>query len=317
MFLQGVSIPACGFWYFPVVLPVVALLVQSLHGPGAVANREGCGGDILEQLLNLCDCLPGEERAVWKERSVTSVLTIVNLHQQTTQALNLHIADTVETGIILGQHTSAHGSTNLLSSGFFELLAASVTICTGQAFSSLNHTLEEGNVWRGYTSLYYQLSTVVTLVVYCIIPVARRILSDTVHASLNNNDSKSRDSLEIMKGLNSLINACCARPPSLLKCKAVQSATAALNTKEDSEYLCAILNSPPPSHSHCSHAIPVIEFAHVLLTFEELFSVNMSILDIHTEAIVNRALSRGGPGHVTSHYGGIVECLNSAIAIIK
>jgi hypothetical protein len=193
----------------------------------------------------------------------------------------------------------------LVSSYFFELLANSVMISIKQAFTSLQHSLVDGNVWMSYNCLYHQLSTVVSLIVFCIIPLAKNLLTVAQPSAV--------DWLAgTMKGVLMLVDACAssASPPAALKSRAVLQ----LNSSPDHDHaLFAVLNSQPPVRSSCSCTAPVIQFSHVLQCFQELFNVSVSILDMHAAAILSMS---PGP-QLDTHFRGLSECLNSAMKIVK
>jgi hypothetical protein len=286
--VQDVIVKQCNYWYFPIVLPVMALLVQSLDTHSQESQSSVASLDvILNEILALCDCSSEVDKASWVAASKANIVSISALYQQN----------------VMRKQPPAPIQNDYFSVCFFELLADSVMIAIRQSFASLQHVLAEGSVWMSYNCLYYQLSTVASLVVHCITPLSKNILASEAQST-----SDVKRVVHTTRGVNMLVRACCAPPPALLNNKAVLQ----LNQCPD-QALHTVLNIRPPVRTSCSCAIPAFQFSHILHSFQELFNVTVGMLDMHAAAIT--AVPAGS--QVELHFEGLIECLNSMIKIVK
>ena len=273
------SITQCNYWYFPIVLPAIALLLQSLHAQESPYSLP-CIDDVLDEILSLCHCAPGGNKATWLEVSKANILAVGTLHQQN----------------LSNSQPLCPSQQNIASNCFFELVANSVAMSIKQSFASLQHTLQEGHVWRSYNCLHYQLSTVTSLVVYCVIPLCKNLLASTGGAL-------------VAAGVHLLVRACCASPPALL------TNTRVLQLSQCPEQaLHAVLKPHPPLRSGCFCSNPRLRFNHIILSFRELFSVVGSLIGAHTAALTSVP---AGSQSLDVHVGGLIECFNTAIKIVK
>jgi hypothetical protein len=280
---------SCNHWYFPVFLPCVMLLLDACICEDVASSPSSAFIDqILGNMLNLCSCLSSENDSCI-EKSKQNVLSIGRYYQQ--QAF-------------LASSNNARECKYVKIQGFFELLAQSIKVIIKQSFSSLQNTLEEGNIWKGYITLYHELSVVVTLVVQCIVPLSKSLLAKT--------DELASDIdyvVNVMKGVNSLVVACCAHPPAILKNKSVLEMMTSNTTP-----LSGILNAQPPAQSSCSGTLPPVNFNHVMSCFEELFGITMGVFDMHVSTLL--ATDASG-ADMNAHFEGLEECIHSAIHIVK
>jgi hypothetical protein len=266
----------------------VSLILLSLQGEESDSTTAFIDS-VLEEILKLCDCSVGSDKTSWLAASKASILAIASLYRQNC-AIRPFLAP--------GQNT-------VLCDSFFELLGSSIGAIIKQSFAALQSTLDEGDVWKCYNSLYYQLCTVTSLVLRCIIPLSRHLLARV---------SEVASEVEALgcctRGINTLIAACCASPPPSLTNASILRLKASLDSP-----LCTVLRGKLPAHCGCSETAcyTAVEFSQISLSLQELFGMAMCMYDTHTAALQDTTAQ----SQVDFHCSGLVDCLNSAIKVVK
>ena len=285
------------------------LLLESLQ-PSSGGGRGGEGGgewpsmdldlgvdDLLSSLLALCGCAAQDE-AAWLRTSKANICAVGELYQQNLATSNQFLSP---------------DDKRFFTFSFFELLANSVRLSMKLSFSTLQYVLTDDHTtaWMQYACLYHQLSTIVSLLLHCILPFSKKLLTSIATTqTISQVDMERR--LDVMQGLTVLVDACCVPPPAVLVKSQSQAAL-------PDHSLLALLASHPPGQSCCSRAAPGVEFSHVLVCLQELASVVVSMLDMHIESIGNISAEGGEASspQIVLHFRGLMSCLKSSVEIIK
>lgn len=276
------------------VLPVVVLLLHAEglrggdeHAPTATSTSL-VPPSILDEMIGLCDCYAGEEKIIWKEASKNNLLAIENLYRESCASRPPLLRAQLRT----------------MSLCFFDLLAQSITLTVKLSFATLQHVIEEGNLRMIYDSFYHHLSTMMSLVVHIVTPLASALLARAA------SEADASRLLVTMKGVNSLIVACCAAPPLALHSGAVLKL---MTSTSDTSPLRTVLLARPPVRSSCSSSGHVVHFRHVLVGLQDLCHMTIGIFDLHSNSIISNPT---GPDF-DAHFSGLVSCLQSASKIVK
>ena len=212
--------------------------------------------DVIDGMLALCGCI-SEERSEWHRAAVITMLNIGALHRQCKMKYS-----NVEDG-----DNSAH---TLISSRLFELLAQSIKNVVKASLSSLQSTLERGDIHRSYFCMHHELSTATGLILNCVAPLSKHVLSAF---------SETRDQTphHVIKGIKALIDACSSSffPIALLRNAYVIQLKSCANS-----CLYEVLEYPHPVQSSCSSRAPVFQFSQVMLCFEEMFNILLETWDM-------------------------------------